>query len=63
MRSNRLYTILKTNMGFVILAILASSIIMFGGIGVYLVEHKHQGADITKLGDALWWAVVTITTV
>jgi hypothetical protein len=50
-------------MGFVILAILASSIIMFGGIGVYLVEHKHQGADITKLGDALWWAVVTITTV
>jgi hypothetical protein len=44
MRSDRLYTILKTNMGFVILAILASSIIIFGGIGVYLVEHKDQGA-------------------
>ena len=38
-------------------------IIIFGGIGVYLVEHKHQGANITTLGEALWWAVVTITTV
>jgi voltage-gated potassium channel len=38
-------------------------IIIFGGIGVYLAEHKHQGANITNLGDALWWAVVTITTV
>ena len=53
----------KTNRDLVILAILASSIIIFGGIGVYLVEHKHQGANITRLGDALWWAVVTITTV
>ncbi len=54
MRSDRLYTILKTNRDLVILAMLASSIIIFGGIGVYLVEHKHQGANITKLGDALW---------
>ena len=38
-------------------------IIIFGGIDVYLVEHKHQGANITTLGEALWWAVVTITTV
>jgi Ion channel len=33
------------------------------GIGMYLAEHEHQGANITKLGDALWWAVVTIATV
>jgi hypothetical protein len=38
-------------------------IIIFGAIGVYLVEHEHQGANITKLSDAFWWAVVTITTV
>ena len=38
-------------------------IIIFGGIGVYLAEHKHQGANITNLGDAFWWAIVTITTV
>jgi voltage-gated potassium channel len=30
---------------------------------VVLLEHGHQGANITKLGDAFWWAVVTIATV
>jgi voltage-gated potassium channel len=63
MKSDRLYTLLKTNLGFVIPAILTLSIIIIGGIGVYLAEHEHQGANIKKLGDAFWWAVVTITTV
>lgn len=63
MRSRRLFTILRTNMGFVIPATLTLSIIIFGAIGVYLAEHGHQGANITKLSDAFWWAVVTITTV
>jgi voltage-gated potassium channel len=30
---------------------------------VYLVEHGHPGANITKLDDAIWWAVVTLATV
>jgi voltage-gated potassium channel len=30
---------------------------------VYLAEHKHQGANITNLGDAFWWAIETVTTV
>ena len=38
-------------------------IIIFGGIGEYLAEHEQRGANITNLGDAFWWAVVTITTV
>jgi voltage-gated potassium channel len=63
MMSDRIYAILKINTDVVVLAILASSIIIVGGIAVYLAEHKHQGANITNLGDALWWAVVTITTV
>ncbi len=62
-RTGSLYTILKTNMDLIILAIFALLIIIFGGIGVYLAEHKHQDANITKLSDAFWWAVVTITTV
>jgi voltage-gated potassium channel len=62
MRNNRLYRLLETN-PFVIPLILIALIIFFGGIGVYLAEHKHQGANITTLGDAFWWAVVTITTV
>jgi voltage-gated potassium channel len=63
MRTHRLYTILKANMVVAVPSILVILIIIFGGIGVYLAEHEHQGANITKLGDAFWWAVVTITTV
>jgi hypothetical protein len=52
MRSGRLYTFLKINMGFVIPATLAILIIIFGGIGVYLAEHNRPGANITNLGNA-----------
>jgi voltage-gated potassium channel len=62
MRSDRLYRILE-KYPVVVPAILAILVIFVGGIGVYLVEHNHQGANITNLGDALWWAIVTITTV
>lgn len=63
MTSDHLYTMAKTNMSIIILAALVSLIIIVGGIGVYLVEHEHKGANITSLGDAFWWAVVTIATV
>ena len=36
MKSDRLHIILKINMDIVILAIVAASIIIFGGIGMYL---------------------------
>ena len=62
MRSERLYTLLEAN-PIVIPVILVLVIIIFGGIGVYLAEHKQQGSNITNLGDAFWWAIVTITTV
>jgi predicted RNA-binding Zn-ribbon protein involved in translation (DUF1610 family) len=60
---SHLYTLAKTNRSVVTLAVLVSLIIIFGGIAVYLAEHGHQGANISKLSDALWWAVVTIATV
>ena len=63
MQIDHLYRILKINMNIVTLAILVALIIIFGGIGVFLAEHRHPGANITNLGDALWWAVVTIATV
>ena len=47
----------------VVPSILVILIIIFGGIGMYLAEYKHQGSNITNLGDAFWWAVETITTV
>ncbi|MBX3246805.1 MAG: ion transporter [Myxococcales bacterium] len=33
-----------------------------GGVSFYLVERGHEGS-IETLGDAMWWALVTITTV
>src|SRR5215469_8235388 len=63
MRSDRLFTIVKINAGIIALAILALLVIVCGGLGVYLAEHGNPRANITNLGDAFWWAVVTITTV
>jgi voltage-gated potassium channel len=63
MRIGRISTILKDNPIYVVPGILIVLIVLGGGFGVYLAEHKHQGANITRLGDAFWWAVVTITTV
>jgi voltage-gated potassium channel len=63
MRIDYLSTILRRNRDIAVLQILMSLIIIFGGIGVYLAEYHHAGANITKLGDALWWAVVTVATV
>jgi voltage-gated potassium channel len=60
---NHLYTYLKANVNFVIPIGLVFVIVIFGGIGVYLVEHNQPGANITNLGNAFWWAVITITTV
>ena len=61
-RNTRLYRLLEAN-PLAIPLILIVLIIFFGGIGVYLAEHKHQGANITNLGDAFWWVIETITTV
>jgi voltage-gated potassium channel len=66
MRIGNFYTILlplKPNRDVIVLSTIALLIVIFGGIGVYLAEHTHPGANITDLGDALWWAVVTIATV
>ncbi len=63
MANNHLYTLAKTNIDVIILLILGSLIVVFGGIAVYLVEHEHTGANITNVADSFWWAVVTIATV
>ena len=34
-----------------------------GGIGLFLVEGNLLESKITNLGDAVWWAIVTVTTV
>lgn len=34
-----------------------------GAIGLFLVESNAPDSKVTKLGDAFWWAIVTVTTV
>jgi voltage-gated potassium channel len=60
---NYLYTYLKANINFVVPIGLVFVVIFLGGLAMYLVEHNRPGANITKLGDAFWWSVITITTV
>jgi voltage-gated potassium channel len=48
---------------FLYLIIFTSSAIIIGAIGEYIVESPVKDAKIPTVGDALWWAVVTATTV
>jgi voltage-gated potassium channel Kch len=42
---------------------LVLAVIEFAGMAVYYVERGQPGANITSGGDAVWWGLVTITTV
>ena len=63
MKSVRFNAFIQANIGIIVPVILTAAVIILGGIAEYLAEHKHPGADFTTIGDALWWAVETITTV
>lgn len=41
----------------------ASLMVLNGAVIVYLYEHHAAGADITTLGQSIWWSVTTVTTV
>lgn len=53
----------KTSAGLSGIGVTAMLMISFGSTGVLLLEHQHPDANITQAEDALWWAVVTTTTV
>jgi voltage-gated potassium channel len=44
----------------IVFSIIAVSI---GAVAIYTVEHNVEGTKFTNIGDAFWWAMVTITTV
>ena len=54
---------MKTNRIIIVLGLLTALIIILGADTVYLTEHGRTGANITNLNDALWWAVVTVSSV
>jgi voltage-gated potassium channel len=43
--------------------LLALLVVMFGSLGVYAFESRAPDANIQSGGDAVWWSLVTITTV
>src|SRR5215813_5162185 len=63
MKSTWFNKFLQANIGIIIPVILTALVIVLGGVAEYLAEHELRGANITNLGDALWWSVITITTV
>jgi len=50
---------LKTS-GFVYIILIIIAVILFGAVGIYYAEHNHA---IENFEDALWWSIVTATTV
>ncbi len=46
-------------------AVVASAVLLIwvGGVASYNAEHATPGAQITSFGDALWYSLVTVTTV
>lgn len=61
----RLYNVLSILKGreLVLLASLSLISIVFGALGVYLVESADPRSNIKNIYDAFWWSVETITTV
>jgi voltage-gated potassium channel len=48
---------------FYLTMFLVIAVVEFAGIAIYIVEHGKPGSNIESAGDAIWWGLVTITTV
>ena len=47
----------------VAVTVVTSVIVMTSSYALWLIERDHKGTNIHNYGDALWWAMETITTV
>jgi hypothetical protein len=46
-----------------VVALVSVAVVMAGGTAVWRLESDIPGANLTRWGDSLWWAVTTLTTV
>jgi voltage-gated potassium channel len=53
----------STNNRILYTILLSSMAVTIGAIAIYFEESNVEGTKITSLGDAFWWAIVTVTTV
>lgn len=57
------YILERTGNRLIYTAVFSTVAVSAGAIGIYIAEHNIEGTKITNLGDAFWWAIVTVTTV
>ena len=53
----------QTNNRFLYIIAVSGMAVSGGAIGLFLVEGNVPDSKITNIGDAFWWAIVTVTTV
>ncbi len=53
----------QTNNRLLYIVAVSGMVVSGGAIGLYLVEGNAPESKVTNLGDAFWWAIVTVTTV
>ena len=53
----------STNNRVLYTILLSSMAVTIGALALYFEESNVEGTKITSLGDAFWWAIVTVTTV
>jgi voltage-gated potassium channel len=53
----------QTNNRLLYIVAVSGMAVSGGAIGLYLVEGNVPDSKITNIGDAFWWAIVTVTTV
>lgn len=52
----------RTGNRLIYTAVFSITAVSSAAVGIYIMEHNVEGTKITNLGDAFWWAVVTVTT-
>ncbi|CAN5583333.1 hypothetical protein BH18THE1_BH18THE1_22660 [soil metagenome] len=57
------YILGRTGNRIIYTAVFSTLAVSIGAVSMYIVEHNVEGTKFTNIGDAFWWAIVTITTV
>lgn len=53
----------QTNNRLIYIILVSVMAVSSGALGLYFVEEKAPDTKVTNVGDAFWWAIVTVTTV